>query len=1082
MPSRVFRWLICALWTATTLMAFPDRVLSLEDVFLGTDGDDTRIIGRDLRDNAGAALAVGDISGDGIGDVLIGTPRSDGINNGERDAGEVALILGAANLPTTMIIADAIRTFYGATDSANLGNAVAVGDVDGDHVGDIIMGAPKADGQQQGGAGAVYVFYGGARLPLMKAVDLETVAPGITLYGSQDAGRFGAYLAAGDFNGDDFDDFAIAAPQEGKQFDRFKAGVVYVFFGASGLEPNLEITFATTPPFTIFLTTILGPHPDARAGRALAAGDVNGDGVDDLLIGVTAGAASGEVHVLFGGGTRLEPREDDPVDVDLATPDGPDEPQWDLRIVGPPADDGFGRALGVADINGDGTQDILIGAPSSTFAPGIATGRAYAIFGRPFEQGTVRNVCNRAIDCVPGKPEICNDGIDNDCDGAVDRTDTHCGGPGCTDADVTLVGPHDGAGLGTSVSGGDLNDDGLDEWIVGSPGADRFGQAYRILGRTTWSPAGAVGSLTQGTRLGDDAGAVTVVGDVSDDGIGDLILASPLFDGQPLTTQTRDAGAIYIVRGSQQAYEPSPDCADDDGDGFRGQGRTCGPIDCDDEDPTIQWRVDPEICTDCDGFASFDTEDTDRDGWPMKADSICIIPDCDDTDRAVNPAQTEVCNDGIDNDCNGAIDGADSTCCVPGKPEICTDGIDNDCDGAIDGTDTDCGGPGCTDADSDGSYVMGGPCRPFDCDDTRSAVNPGALELCDDGIDNDCDGATDGIDTECGGPGCTDADGDASCVPADCDDTNPAANPATAEICNDGIDNDCDGATDGTDANCGGPGCDGDGDGICPPADCDDTDAGVSPRRPEICDDGIDNDCDGATDGTDTKCGGPGCDGDGDGICPPADCDDTHADVNAWRPEICDDEIDNDCDGATDGLDTQCDEPPTPEVCNNCVDDNSNGLGDLLDPACAPTTLRLKALVAGHVRESPIIVKRVRVRTAVADTTLLSDTSSTTAGLTVGLAFDDGTQFCLPLDQIKRSRKLKLVLGNGSQPKGKLLLKQVPEGYLKVQYKQKGKLELSSGTAGKIAFGIYGTNHSYRGVAALRTKNAKTLATVKVTE
>ncbi len=115
----------------------------------------------------------------------------------------------------------------------------------------------------------------------------------------------------------------------------------------------------------------------------------------------------------------------------------------------------------------------------------------------------------------------------------------------------------------------------------------------------------------------------------------------------------------------------------------------------------------------------------------------------------------------------------------------------------------------CTDADGDGFSPDGGDCGEVDCDDTDPAVNPGATEICDDGIDNDCDGDIDAADSDCG-DNCTDADGDGyspdggDCGEVDCDDTDATVNPGATEICDDGIDNDCDGDIDAADSDCAG--------------------------------------------------------------------------------------------------------------------------------------------------------------------------------------------------------------------------------------------------------------------------------------
>jgi len=168
--------------------------------------------------------------------------------------------------------------------------------------------------------------------------------------------------------------------------------------------------------------------------------------------------------------------------------------------------------------------------------------------------------------------------------------------------------------------------------------------------------------------------------------------------------------------------------------------------------------------------------------------------------------------------------------------------------------DSPCSTPVCTDADGDGFAVEGGACGPVDCDDTNPNVNPAAPEICTDGIDNDCDGLIDAQDPSAVGcaPSCTDADGDGfaveggNCGPVDCDDTDPAINPGAMEVCGDGIDNDCDGMVDeGCQPTC--PDMDGDGfmEAACGGSDCNDADPTIHPGAMEICGNGVDEDCDG---------------------------------------------------------------------------------------------------------------------------------------------------------------------------------------------------------------------------------------------
>ena len=425
-------------------------------------------VGEDSNDVTGHFVDSADFNQDGYDDVLIGAHGRSGVGN-VPDTGGAYVIWGTASLSGVVDLATLGSlgvTVFGADQTDLAGNPVAhIGDLNDDGYPDFGLGAIWADGEDNTGerVGEAYIVYGGATLP--EQIDLATAATGVTrIYGHQSDDETGVSVERlGDVSGDEIDDLLIGARYaDGAGDTAFRAGESYIIYG-SATVPDV-IRLGSDADVTIYGTDAY----DFSGWRADPGGDVNADGYNDILIGAlgadsvgNARINAGEVYLIFGGPAL--PAE---IHTNNLGNQG-------VTIFGADANDTAGRSVDiVGDLNADGYDYIAIGADNSSGlndAAGLA-GEVSIFLGRgSWPSSFDLNVADAA--------------------------------------DFTLYGIDAGDGAGIHVRGvGDLNDDGIDDLMVGAHKADSWnnsrrdaGEAYIISGQSLFVPAKPVVHSPSGT-------------------------------------------------------------------------------------------------------------------------------------------------------------------------------------------------------------------------------------------------------------------------------------------------------------------------------------------------------------------------------------------------------------------------------------------------------------------------------------------------------------------------------------------------------------------------------------------------------
>ena len=460
-----------------------------------------------------------DFDGDDNGDLAVGAPFEHLGSPEVNDAGAVNVLYGS----WSGLSGDFTQTWnqdnpnFGAEvaeDWDYFGRVLAAGDFDGNGRVDLAVGIPFENSATLSNVGSVNVLYGSG-VGLLDGEVWYQGADGVP-DSSEDSDRFGSALAVGDFDGDGYDDLAIGAPYEDLENGGTKdsAGAVYVLYGSSD---GLTATGADT--WHQDVTNVAGTaSPGDWFGFALAAGDFDGDGRDDLAIGVpyddeSGVATAGDVNVLYGSDDGLSVAGDE---------------IWNQNSIGvvdsAEVDDRFGYALTTGDLDRDGYDDLVVGVPYEDISTETDAGGVNVLYGS-----------------VGGLTFLGDQFWSQD------------------DLVGTPAEPDDFFGF--SLTTGDFDGDHYDDLVVGSPYEEWFfdlqaglvhvmygsSDGLATTGNQMWhqDSAGIEDQVEQDDRFGYALAA----GDFDDDGNTDLAIGVPYEDLENGTTLA-DAGVVHVLYGS----------------------------------------------------------------------------------------------------------------------------------------------------------------------------------------------------------------------------------------------------------------------------------------------------------------------------------------------------------------------------------------------------------------------------------------------------------------------------------------------------------------------------------------------------
>ncbi len=372
----------------------------------------------------GAEIISGDFNNDNNDDLLISAPFTS--KEDSNWTGSVKLIFNNNEEEESSML------YFGDKSGDQLGTSLSVGDFNNDGIDDFAMGAYKAHLSDDQRVGKTYVVYGKTDMEATD-IDFNKNAADLEIYGENDGDGFGLSLSSFDVNNDGFDDLLVGAPFASSK-NQFNSGLVYVYLGSkNGLSDNADMLF-------------LGQTSNESFGSSIEGGDLNGDGINDVVISAyTADVGeleqAGKVYIYFGGpdldeyieipgqvinGTiqkgwlgfdlaiadlNIDNKDDLAIsrfpyasDRDLANvsiyfgDSYIDSEEIDILINEPMGESLLGSKIILEDLNADEVPDIILGAPGISKSKSVDEGDVYIIYSSENAFKSSYSILNKEID------------------------------------------------------------------------------------------------------------------------------------------------------------------------------------------------------------------------------------------------------------------------------------------------------------------------------------------------------------------------------------------------------------------------------------------------------------------------------------------------------------------------------------------------------------------------------------------------------------------------------------------------------------------------------------------------------------